>query len=370
MLTLDALLKPMPSLQSGHPARRICLMRHAFRGHKEQLAKVEKWTGVRLSLDEAYPVESRDTIGTPSARQVLNAVRLDRRLTRLASADQGKPGFLGQGDLVLAFAATGGKDAEFLAAFEVRGTLSVADSHETYRDLLLPPPESARKAGLADCWLARGAGYNLLPRPSIQLFDLVDREDILEGYERRLLVEWKSGVSWFQYDLAKEVLALRPRGFVREFSSLLDFTLDFRELRAIVGLGLEGSGTIHGDPVWRKELASASGVYVIQSHEGPLYVGAAYGSEGFLGRWSQYARTNLVATGPGDKVGLRDNTGLKRFLDADGDQALQHSRLDGLRFSIAHVMGKASRREEVLDMERAFKDKLGTRARALDLNDN
>ena len=95
-LTLEALLAIAPPKIGGKAPKRIRLMRHAFRGHKEQLKKVNDWTKGRANLtyEQAYPRETRDTLGTPTAREVLNAVRLDRTLARLVSAEQGEAGIL------------------------------------------------------------------------------------------------------------------------------------------------------------------------------------------------------------------------------------------------------------------------------------
>ena len=372
-LTLDTLLTPRPKLNGGDAPGRIRLMRHAFRGHKAQLEKLEKWTqGVRLTEAQAYPPASRPTLGTPSAKDVLNAVRLNRRLARLVSSDQ-SDGLLHTGDLILAFAATGGPSAEFLAAFEVADPVDWATYFQDYHDLLQRPPLSARSAGLQTTWLASGLGYNALPTEGPRLNHLIDRPDVLEGLERRLVVEWRSGVSWFQKDLHKEVLEIRPQGFVREFTGLLDFTLSFDELRAIVGIedtDTKRTTPLSGDPIWRDQLQRVRGVYIVQSEEGPLYVGAAYNTRGFLGRWTEYARTHEVSSGPNDEAGLRSNVGVRAFLNADGDPAVQRRRLLGLRFSIAHVMDRSARAADVLDMERWFKNKLGTRANPLDLNEN
>jgi len=366
-LTLKDLLGVLDITSGARRPSRIRLMRHAFRGHKAQLKKVAKWTNVSLTEEQAYPESHASLIGRPTAADVLNAVRLDRRLARLVSADQDDDGTIQKGDLLLVFGATGGKSAEFLAAFEVMGKTSWSSFRADYEDILVPAPDTAREAGLSGLWLGRGLGYNSLPRQDRQMFELRDRPDILGGYERRLVIEWKSPVSWLQKDLEKEVLEIRPKGFVREFTSLLDFTLTFRELQAIVGTGNES-----GDPVWRQRLAGSCGVYIIQSHEGPQYVGAAFGRKdggGFLGRWSTYTQTRQVSAGTDDKKGLRRNTGLKKFLD-QGDPTEQRQRLDGLTFSIAHVMDRTAPKKEVLAMETRFKMKLGTRAVALGLNDN
>lgn len=349
---------------------RIRLMRHAFRGYKTQLRKLRDWTNKTLSVEEAYPDGGPRKV---SARQVLDAVRFDPTLVEIVTAEQGSA-LLNRGDLVLVFGATGGKSAEFLAAFEVEGELSWASFRQRYASFLTDPPKEALDAGFPDDRrLVRGMGYNALPSKSdlAYRYDLKRRDDVLPGYARRLIVEWESGVSWFQGKLNKEVLEIRPKGFVREFTGYLDFTLSFEELRAVVGHPSGSSPT--GDPEWCRRLSAVSGVYIVQSEDGRLYVGSASGrgdDGGFWGRWRTYASTNERAEGKDDRAGLRENVAMRSFLWADGDERLQHQRLMGLRFSIARTMDKSVTRDEILEMESWFKEKLGSRAERLGLNAN
>jgi hypothetical protein len=236
--------------------------------------------------------------------------------------------------------------------------------------------------------LVRGMGYNVLPGggENAHLYKLERNKGILRGLENRLIIEWQSTRNWIQDVLEKEVLEIRPPGFVREFTGYMDFTLSFEELRKIVGWPgaakpqsksentEEEKWSEPGDPVWKDRLSSVSGVYVIHANDGSLYVGAAYGkkqSGGFLGRWRGYAQTNDFSQGESDKTGLRENTGLKAFLDKSPDKTEQQARLHDLQFSILRTMDKSSRDSEVLDMEKWFKEKLGSRVKAkLGLNDN
>lgn len=142
----------------------------------------------------------------------------------------------------------------------------------------------------------------------------------------------------------------------------------------MIGVGTNGElNKLKGDPVWRDRLSSVSGVYIIESGSGSLYVGSASGrgsNGGFLGRWTSYAQTNDTAPDESDYRGLRANTGLRKFLFATGDPKEQRSRLRGLRFSIAKTMDKNANVADILAVESWFKEKLGTRAENLGLNDN
>ena len=365
-LTLEKLLTlSPPRLSSGKPPKRVRLMRHAFRGYKEQLKKLVKWGGPSLTLEQAYP--EKGPIARSSAADVLNAVRMNERLAQLVTAEQGSD-CLKEGDLVLVFGATGGKSAEYLAAFEVvQEEQDWEVFRRSYEDVLIAPPESAVAAGLKQHMLAIGAGYNILPHPKGTNYELRRLPDVLRGLERRMVVAWESTVSWHQAKLDKEILELRPKGFVREFTGYLDFTLSFAELRKIVG-----ADASPGDSVWQEKLNAVTGVYIIASQDGRLYVGAAPGKGspgGFLKRWSDYAGTNGCQASSADEKGLRQNVGMRAFLNA-GTPAEQRRRLYGLHFSIAAVMDRSSPAQQVLDAEGWFKEKLGSRAERLGLNRN
>jgi len=367
--------------------KRVRLMRHSFRDHKAQLVKLKDWVKElerRPTVEEAYPEDGPAQV---SAQTVLNAVRFNPRLAEIVSAEQGSD-ILDEGDLVLVFASTGGKTAEFLGAYAVREAapgrkhLDWGEFRARYGDLLRSAPAAMYALGLSQStMLVEGMGYNSLPSGGTGgcLYNLERREDVLQGLERRLIVEWNSGLSWFQKDLGKQVVEIRPPGFVREFTGYLDFTLSFDELRAIVGVQDESpvkgekEATRRGDPVWCEKLSAIGGVYLVQSDEQGVYVGSASGKTddgGFLGRWRTYAKTHEESTGSDDKVGLRENVGMKEFLDAGGDRELQKKRLRGLRFSIAREMSKHAIRRDVEEMERWFKDKLGSRVLGARFNRN
>jgi len=173
-----------------------------------------------------------------------------------------------------------------------------------------------------------------------------------------------------QEKLDKEVLEIRPPGFVRDFPGLLEFTLSFQEMQQVVGVGSPGDDLYApGDPTWMAALEGASGVYIVHSDEGLSYVGAAYGAGGFLGRWKTYARTSAASSGPDDTSGLRGNIGMGRFL-TEGPEEQQRRRLLGLRFSILHVMHRSAPKELVESMETQFKEKFRSRDARWGLNRN
>ena len=98
-------------------------------------------------------------------------------------------------------------------------------------------------------------------------------------------------------------------------------------------------------------LKAAAGVYLITTETGAQYVGAAYGGEGFLGRWRAYTKT-----------GHGGNKQLMVLLD-------EHPGAEAkFQFSILRTLPIGSREEDVIAAERTLKNQLGTRAHGLNSN--
>ena len=95
-------------------------------------------------------------------------------------------------------------------------------------------------------------------------------------------------------------------------------------------------------------LKAARGIYVLTCpKKKELYIGSAYGADGFYGRWMEYART-----------GHGGNVQLKSREPSD------------YQVSILEVAGSAQTSDDVLALESHWKDKLQTRERGFGLNSN
>jgi len=103
---------------------------------------------------------------------------------------------------------------------------------------------------------------------------------------------------------------------------------------------------------WRTALAAVGGAYLIVAQDGRHYVGSAYGTEGFWGRWRAYAET-----------GHGGNKKLKDILGPDSRATSQ-----GFRFAILETADTSATREEIIRRESHWKDALGARAVGLNLN--
>jgi GIY-YIG catalytic domain-containing protein len=103
---------------------------------------------------------------------------------------------------------------------------------------------------------------------------------------------------------------------------------------------------------WRTSLSAVAGIYLILAEKsGEQYVGSAQGANGIWGRWQQYAKS-----GDGGNVLLR------KLIQSDSDYP------ERFRFSMLQVLPKNMTTAEVLDREALYKNKLGTRAKGLNLN--
>ncbi|MCH7698274.1 MAG: GIY-YIG nuclease family protein [Chloroflexi bacterium] len=173
------------------------------------------------------------------------------------------------------------------------------------------------------------------------------REPGFEDLENRVVIEWGSATrAWHQRPRAKEVVQVLPRGAVLPtFDDYLGFTLTHTELRDLCSQP-------EANEDWRSRLRAVAGVYLIlATTTGHQYVGSASGTEGIWGRWNAYA-TN----GHGGNKLLRELVAR--------DQAYP----DAFSYSILQILPPTFARSAVVDAERKYKEKLGSRATGLNVN--
>jgi hypothetical protein len=178
----------------------------------------------------------------------------------------------------------------------------------------------------------------------------------LEGFEdlhERLVIDWGNGQRIFSqvfytgkggFRNDKKVLEIRPKGFVKDFPGVLNFTLSHRELKALFE-------SPDANRVWKDRL-SVNGIYLIlDTSTGSQYVGKANGKDGIWGRWSAYAET--VHGG---------NTELKKLVENAPEYAAN------FQWTVLTTLPGNLSNEQVIEYENLFKEKLGSRA--FGLNDN
>jgi len=109
----------------------------------------------------------------------------------------------------------------------------------------------------------------------------MDRDDRLDEYTERLVVDWGPGTrSWAQRASRqpKPVRAIREQP-EPPFPGFGKFCIDLRDLPGIY-------------PGWQERLREVKGIYVlVDKKTGQQYVGSAKGEDSLWGRFSDYART-------------------------------------------------------------------------------
>lgn len=201
-----------------------------------------------------------------------------------------------------------------------------------------PKPLDIKK-DLRDLPSALTDKYTEEARPPYGFFDF-ERVKGFEDLEGRVVIDWhtpRHHSEWVQKFAAKEheeweVREILPKGYVRPFPGIENFTLSFADLQKIVN-------NPDANRAWYGALSSVAGVYTIRYRK-ELYVGMASGKDGIIGRWKDYA-----------KNGHGGNQGLKK-LPAD---AKYH-----FKFSVLQTMS-LSRKKQVAEMENLWKKKLGSR---------
>lgn len=183
-------------------------------------------------------------------------------------------------------------------------------------------------------WVAPHSGITV-PAGFDNVFDL-RRVDALHEFEGVLYIDWGAGMrSWVQRAEKQDKAIIELRREIQEaaFPGYSAFIAQLSELETLA-------------PTWVSPLTAAKGVYLLTCpRTDEQYVGAAVGSDGFFGRWLEYART-----GHG------------------GNVALKSRNASDYRVSILEVAGFATSVEDVYAMEARWKAKLQSREMGLNRN--
>lgn len=178
-------------------------------------------------------------------------------------------------------------------------------------------------------------------------YDLTEIPEFDE-YVDRIVIDWGgSAISWHQwYDAQpKEIVEILPKGYMGNFPGLLDFVLEFGELKRL-------TSNPEANADWRHHLSAVNGIYLIlDTHTGMQYIGSANGSEGIWQRWSHYAETKHGG-----------NRELVALIDAD-ENYQRH-----FRYSILQTLPSNITQREIVAIENLYKEKLGSKAHGLNAN--
>lgn len=181
-------------------------------------------------------------------------------------------------------------------------------------------------------------GYHYDLEPIDEFSDLIDR----------IVIDWgNNAISWHQwYDRHdKEVIEILPKGYVGAFPGLLDFVLEYDELKTLVN-------NPDANHDWLQHLSAVNGIYLILDNlTGQQYIGSAYGTGGIWQRWCEYAANSHGG-----------NIELKSLVEKDQGYACNFT------FSVLQSLPSNITPREIVKIEGLYKDKLGSRAHGLNAN--
>ncbi|MDB5392328.1 MAG: nuclease family protein [Planctomycetaceae bacterium] len=223
---------------------------------------------------------------------------------------------------VVSFVGYGAGKALFVGLYEMRGAKTV-----TLVEL--------RKLAAQQQLVKYGVNLDG-PRTEQLLFDL-ELTQHFSKWKGKLVVRWPAPeISWARWAVKNqiEVEAINEE-------SVLDANMpEWRDL-------LVTWDELHVMPKkWKAKLEEWRGIYfILDKHTGKGYVGAAYGKENILGRWTGY-----MNTGHGNN---------KRLLTCEPSN---------LRFSILERVSPDMEAKEIINLETSWKDRLHTREHGLNGN--
>jgi hypothetical protein len=193
---------------------------------------------------------------------------------------------------------------------------------------------------------SHGADFLYPDMPDTAYRYKLERLPGFEDLERRVVISWgESTRAWHQWLKPKEIVEVLPHGYVAEFPGYDDVLVTYGQLREIVA-------NPSANREWHRMLGAVAGIYLITDGvTGKQYVGSAYGADGVLGRWSNYANT-----------GHGGNQLLRELVGNDAGRAKHFT------FTLLRTLSTALTREEVFKVESLYKRKLGSRAYGLNAN--
>lgn len=203
-----------------------------------------------------------------------------------------------------------------------------------------------RRDAAQESMLPAGFPYAEWARPGNWHYQLSKREGF-DDLEDRLVIDWgKAALAWHQWYSDRPVIEVRPRGrSLPPFRDYLRVHLSFGDLQRLMS-----EPDAHRD--WQSALRAVGGIYlIVNTTTGEQYVGSATGNGGIWTRWADYA-----ASGHGGNLRLKALCEVGPGCPAS------------FRFSILETCSRTLAREEALDLEAFFKQKLGTRAFGLNAN--
>jgi hypothetical protein len=164
----------------------------------------------------------------------------------------------------------------------------------------------------------------------------------------RLIIDWGTSTqSWYQSATVRKPVVAIHNQQKYAFEGYESCIYSFDKLEEIVNDMGMGAYEEH-----YKALSKVKGVYlIVDTTDGKQYIGAAYGDNGIIGRWTAYVETHDGG-----------NTELIDLLNKYPE------RYKNFRFTILKIFSEGADKSVVTDAEKLYKKKLGTLE--FGLNDN
>ncbi len=187
--------------------------------------------------------------------------------------------------------------------------------------------------------IPEGFPYPEWYQQDVTLYEL-EETDLFSDLKNKLIISWGTSTqSWYQSATNnKRIMAIKDPE-PKKFIGYDKIAWDFDDMEMIVN---DETGEYQK---YQTALAAVKGVYLIQdTADGKLYVGSAYGDDGILGRWRQYA--NFPYHG-----------GNKKMIALLSRHKNEYRKF---RFCVLQIMSMAASKDEVIAVEQQYKRKFGT----------
>ena len=135
-----------------------------------------------------------------------------------------------------------------------------------------------------------------------------------------------------------------------------------------LNIGFEDLNMQIDNPEWSSKLSAVNGIYlIVDKSNNKKYVGAAYGNQGFYGRWKAYLNNGYDDSEEesGEKF---PNSQLKKIAK-DKTKGLEYIRKN-FKFSILETIPSNIDNKYVIERENHWKEILNTRAKEYGYNSN
>ena len=201
---------------------------------------------------------------------------------------------------------------------------------------------NASQSNLTDEYISKIS----ITESSLLNYYYLEKQNGFEDLEQRIIIDWGEGTrSWVQNKCDKHIIEIKPKGFVEDFTGYLDFAFSFKKLEQIIK-------NADANYVWKNKLSAVMGIYLILDREtGKQYIGSAYGKNGIWGRWENYIKT-----------GSGGNDLLEELLESNDMYKYN------FQFTILQTLPSNLTPEEIINYEKLYKDKLGSRSFGLNKN--